>query len=102
MAGGLNEVQACMHSVVNNLLTVDTVLLFEIRVEPRFNIVNDRPPTKGVIRVKFDCNSFRTLPIVVVNKVTKSWGVDNVQVKTNAVLLDVYIEEMVSNRGGAL
>ena len=37
VACGLDKVKAGMDAVINNLLPVDTVFLFEIRVEPRFD-----------------------------------------------------------------
>lgn len=30
-----------------------------------------------------------TLPVIVVNEVAESWGVHNIQVKTNTILFDI-------------
>ena len=47
VTSGLNEVEACMNAVVNNFGAVNTVLLFEVRVEARLNVLNNRLPAVG-------------------------------------------------------
>lgn len=47
MTRRLNEVQAGMDTVVNDLLAVDLVLVFQELVESRLNVLDDRPPTEG-------------------------------------------------------
>ena len=44
MTGGLNEVETGVNAVVNDFLPVDAVLLLEIRVETRLNILHDGLP----------------------------------------------------------
>ena len=44
---GLNEVQAGVDAVVNDLLPVDPVLLLEIGVETRLNVLHDGLPAVG-------------------------------------------------------
>lgn len=45
MSSRLNEVQASMNAVVNDFAPVDAVLLFKVRVEARFDVLHDGPPT---------------------------------------------------------
>lgn len=47
MAGRLNEIEASMDAVVDDLLTVDTVLLFEVSVITRLDVLNDWFPARG-------------------------------------------------------
>ena len=44
MTGGLNEVETGVNAVVNDFLPVDPVLLLEIRVETRLNVLYDGLP----------------------------------------------------------
>lgn len=46
MTGGLNKVEAGMHAVVHDLLAVDTVLLLQVRVKTRLDVIQDGPPTE--------------------------------------------------------
>ena len=39
-----DKVQASVHAVVDHLLPVDAVLLLEVGVEPRLDVVQDRFP----------------------------------------------------------
>lgn len=50
MTGGLDEVDAGVHTVVNNLLTVNPVFLLEVRVETRFNVIENRLPAIQRVR----------------------------------------------------
>ena len=45
MTRWLNEIQACMHAVIDDFLSIDTVLLLQISIEARFNVLNNRFPT---------------------------------------------------------
>lgn len=49
MAGGLNEVEASMDTVVYNLLAVDTVLLFEIRIKSRLDVLENGFPAEAML-----------------------------------------------------
>jgi hypothetical protein len=44
MTSGLDEIEAAVDAVVNNLLSVDTPLLLEVRIIARVNVVDDRFP----------------------------------------------------------
>jgi len=44
MAGGLDEVDASVNTVIDQLCSVHPVLLLEVRVEPGLDVVNDRLP----------------------------------------------------------
>jgi hypothetical protein len=47
MSRRFDKVQASMNPVVDHLLTVDPVLLFEVGVETRFDVVEDGFPSLG-------------------------------------------------------
>lgn len=89
MAGRLYEVETCVYTVVDNLESVDAVFLLEVRVKPGLDVVDNGLPA----RPKSGENPSgweNSGPLVVVDKVTKARGVDDGQVKPDAVLLDVY------------
>ena len=72
MACWLNEVDACMDTVVNDVHAVDLVLRIQVCIKSLLDVVNNWSPR-----------------LVVVDKVTKAWGIDNSQAKTNTVLLNI-------------
>ena len=49
VTSGLYKVQTSMYTIVYNLLSVDAVFLFQVRVKARLNIVNDRLPAESWI-----------------------------------------------------
>jgi hypothetical protein len=83
VTGGLNEVHAGMDAVVDNVHAVDLVLGIEISIEALLDVLDDRAPG-----------------LVVVDKVTKSRSIDNVQSQTNTVLLNVCTDGLDGNSGG--
>lgn len=46
MTGRLNEVDACVDTVIHHLVTVNAVLLLEIGIETGLNVVEDGPPAE--------------------------------------------------------
>jgi hypothetical protein len=47
MTGGLQEIDAGMDTVVRDFLAVELVLLGEIRIETRFNVLENWSPAAG-------------------------------------------------------
>jgi hypothetical protein len=47
VTGGLEEVKACVDTVVHGLLTVHPVLNFKVGIKARFNVLEDRLPAAG-------------------------------------------------------
>lgn len=80
VAGGLNEIDAGMNAVVNNVHTVDFVLGVEVGIEPLLDVLDDRAPG-----------------VVVVDKVTEAGGVDNGQTEPDAILLDISADRLDSD-----
>lgn len=73
VACGLEEIDAGVDTVVDNLLAVDSVLLLEICVEARLDVFQDGLPA-----------------VVVVYKVTEPGSVDDGETESNTILLDIY------------
>ena len=48
VTGRLDEVETGVNTVVNNFLPVDTVLLLEVRVETRLNVLHDGLPADAM------------------------------------------------------
>lgn len=48
MTRWLNEVQTGMDTIVNDLLTIDPILVFQILIESRLDVFNDWSPTENV------------------------------------------------------
>lgn len=72
VAGGLDEVDTGVHTVVNNVHAVDLVLGVEVGIEPLLDVLDNGTPR-----------------VVVVDEVSESGGVNDGQTQTDAVLLDV-------------
>jgi hypothetical protein len=47
VTGGLDEVQAGVNSVIEYLLTVDLIFMFQIRIKSSFYVFKDRFPAKS-------------------------------------------------------
>lgn len=77
MTGGLDEVDTCVHTVVNNVHTVDSVLSLEVRIEALLNVLDNGAPR-----------------VIVVDEVSESGGIDNGQTEANAVLLDISADRL--------
>lgn len=92
MTSRLDEVQACMDAIVHDFLSVDAVFLFQIRVETGFNVLDNRFPARmEYVRVRREMISEKKvdLPVIIVDKVTETGGVDDSKAKTNTILLNV-------------
>ena len=72
VASRLDEVDACVNAVVDNVHAVDLVLSFEVCIKSLFNVLDDGPPG-----------------VVVVHKVTKARCIDDGQAQTYTVLFNV-------------
>lgn len=72
VASRLDEEDAGVNSVVNNVHAVDLVLSIKIGVVALLNVVGDRAPR-----------------LVIVDKVTKSGGVNDSQAKADTSFLDI-------------
>lgn len=72
VTGGLDEVDARVDTVVDDVGTVDLVLGLEISVVSLFNVLDNRTPR-----------------VIVVHKVTKARRVDDGQTETDTVLFDI-------------
>lgn len=94
MASSLNKVQARVDTVVDDFGPIDAVLLFWKWIETGLNILHDRLP--AIIREIMHQDDRRTKvrkttsPVIIVDKVTESRGINNGQMQANAVLLDIY------------
>ena len=62
MAGGLDEVDTCVNSVVANVHPVDLILRIQVGIEALLNVVHNWSPR-----------------LVIINKVTKTRGINNGQ-----------------------
>ena len=72
VTGRLDEVDARVDAIVDDVHTIDLVLGVEIDVEPLIDVVDDGTPG-----------------LIVVDEITETGRVDDGQPKTDAVLLDV-------------
>ena len=72
VASRLDEVDAGMDAVVDNVHAVDLVLSLEVGIESLLDVLDNWSPR-----------------LVVVDKVTETRGINNRQAKTDTVLLDV-------------
>jgi hypothetical protein len=75
MSGGLDKVEAGVHSIVDELSTIDSVLLLEVGIKARLDIVDDWLPAVGKSQSVREEDAERAggkdAPVIVVYKVTK-------------------------------
>lgn len=90
MASGLDKVQAGVHAVVDNLLTVHAILLLQIRIKAGLDILNNRLPAKITINAKIASEIQPLAPLFVVDEVAKTRGINDSQAKANTILFDVW------------
>ena len=72
VASGLNEVDASMHAIINNVHPVHLVLGVQVGIESLLDVLDDWPPR-----------------IIVVHEVTKARGIHHSQAETDTVLFNV-------------
>ena len=72
MTSGLDEIDAGMNTVINDVHAIDFILCIEIVVEPRLDVFYYWPPR-----------------IVVVDKITKARSIYHCKTEANTVLFDV-------------
>lgn len=72
VAGGLDEVDTSVHTIVNDVHAVHLVLGIEIRIEPLLDVLDNRTPR-----------------VVIVDEVAKARSVHHSQAETNAILLNI-------------
>ena len=70
-----------MNAIVHNIHTVDLILSVEVSIESLFDIVNNWSPG-----------------LIIVDKVTKTWSVDNGEAKAHTILFNVGANRL--NRDG--
>jgi hypothetical protein len=87
----LNEIEASVNAIVDDFQTVDTVLLLQVGIEAILDVLDNGFPAGKVSTTNFDPNAEINKPLVVVDKVAKARCVHDGEVKTDAILLNVYI-----------
>lgn len=83
MAGGLDEENASMDAVVNNVHSVDLVLSVQVGIEALLDVVRDWSPG-----------------LVIVDKVAETRGINHGQTETDAGLLDIRTDGLDSDSLG--
>ena len=77
MTGGLNEVNAGVHAIVDNIHPVDLVFCVQVVVKARLDVVDNGLPR-----------------LVVVDKIPEAWGIDDGQSKAYAIFLDISADRL--------
>ena len=72
MSSRLDEIDASMDTVVDNIHSVDLVFGFEVGVEPLLNVFHNGSPR-----------------IVIVDKVSEAWCINDCQTQSDPILFDV-------------
>jgi hypothetical protein len=79
-----------MDAIIHDLLPVDAVFLFQIRVETGFDVLDNRFPARmKYVRVRRGMMRRVDLPVIIVDKVTETGGVDDGKAKADTILLNV-------------
>ena len=78
MASWLDKVQAGVHAIVNDLLSVYAILLLQIRIKARFDVLDNRLPAKMTISLRsYGYKNHKDVPFFVIDKVTETRSIDN-------------------------
>ncbi len=80
MTRRLDEVDASMDTVVDNVHTIDLIFGFEVGVKSLLNVLHNGPPG-----------------IVIVHKVSETWRVNDCQAQSDSVFLDVGTDRLDRN-----
>jgi hypothetical protein len=72
MAGGLDEVDTCVNSVIHDVHSVDLVLGIKVGVKTLLNVIHNWSPR-----------------LIIVDKITEARGINNSQTQTNAILFNI-------------
>lgn len=81
MASGLHKINTCVNPVVDKFCSVNSVLLLQIGIKTRLDVVYYRLPA-----------------IVVVHEITKTGCINHGQAKSYAVLDNIGADALNSNR----
>ena len=98
VTSGLDKVEACVDTVVDDLLAIETALLLEVGIESRLDVLEDRPPAAHIQRLESPSAHKRRrgvtdAPLIVVDKVTETRGVNNSQAESHTVLFNIFGNE---------
>lgn len=72
VAGGLDEIDTGVDTVINNVCAVNLVLRLQVGIVSLLDVFDDRAPR-----------------VIVVDKITEARSVDHSQAKTHAIFLDI-------------
>jgi hypothetical protein len=72
VAGGLDEIDTGVNTVIDDVCAVNLVLCLQVGIVSLLDVLNDRAPR-----------------VIVVDKITEAGSVDHSQAKTNAILFDI-------------
>lgn len=91
MASGRNEVETSVDAIVDNLLAVHAVLLLEIGIVARLDVLDDGIPAASHVtnEPRTERESGWSKPVFIVDKVAKSRCIHHVQAQAHTILLDV-------------
>ena len=78
-----------MDAVVDDFGPVDAVFLLQIRIEAGLDILNYGFPAGDVSEESQTSTGEKSGPIVVVDEVAEPRGIDDCEMETNTILLDV-------------
>lgn len=76
-----DKVDTCMDTVIDYVHTIDLILGLEICIKPLLNVFDDGSPG-----------------IIVVDKIAKSWSINDCQSESHTVLLDICTDGLDGNR----
>ena len=81
MTSGLDEVDASVDPIVDNIDPVDPILGIQVGIEALVDIVHDRTPG-----------------LIIVDEIAKAWRVHHGQPKSDPILLDVSTDRLDGDR----
>ena len=86
VSGGLNKIDTRMNTIINNIRPVRFILCLKIRIKSRFNTFQNGFPTLKTVNKQF---LQRDIPILVVDEISKSRGINNIKSQSNTVFFNI-------------
>lgn len=78
-----------MHTVIDNFLSVYAILLLQVGIEARFNVLNNGFPTVTILDTNANRQKKFSVPLFIIYEITEAGCVNNIQAKANAILFNI-------------
>ena len=83
MSGWLNKIDTCMNTIINDIRPMRFILSLKIRIKSGLDAFKNRLPTSLATKKRV------WWPILIIDEITESRGIDDIESQSNAIFLDI-------------